>query len=463
MTETITTAEARDALTPYYVDEHVTLHHGDCLDVLRTLPDCSIDAVVTDPPYGLRFMGRAWDGQDIIDATRARQGQAEMPDDGRSGVNGGYRSPSTEAGRYDLSANAAFGLWCQEWATECLRVLKPGGHMLAFGGSRTWHRLACAVEDAGFEIRDSIAWIYGKGFPKSVDVAKAIDKAAGHWRGRATAVESDNQSMGGGNYGRTPKGTPITPAAAAAGYGTALKPAFEPIVVGRKPLAGTVAANWIDHGTGALNIDACRVVMSPEDAAAINAKHAGMDPDRYERPAGVALNLSVNPMPLRPAQAHSLGRWPTNVLLEESQAAELDRQTGVTVRIGQPRGAAAGDGWGMTATGAEYSDAGGASRFFPVFRYESKANSAERPKVDGVAHPTVKPLDLMRWLVRLVTPPGGVVLDPFAGSGTTAEACVIEGFRCVLIEREAGYLPLIVSRLTKPIEPVLDFTREATA
>ena len=263
-------------LTPYYVDEHVTLHHGDCLDVLRTLPDCSIDAVVTDPPYGLRFMGRAWDGQDIIDATRARQGQAEMPDDGRSGVNGGYRSPSTEAGRYDLSANAAFGLWCQEWATECLRVLKPGGHMLAFGGSRTWHRLACAVEDAGFEIRDSIAWIYGKGFPKSVDVAKAIDKAAGHWRGRATAVESDNQSMGGGNYGRTPKGTPITPAAAAAGYGTALKPAFEPIVVGRKPLAGTVAANWIDHGTGALNIDACRVGMSPQDAAAINAKHAGI-------------------------------------------------------------------------------------------------------------------------------------------------------------------------------------------
>ena len=150
------------------------------------------------------------------------------------------------------------------------------------------------------------------------------------------------------------------------------------------------------------------------------------------------------------------GRWPTNAILDESQAAALDQQTGVTTsRIGKPRGAASGDGWGMTATGREYEDQGGASRFFPTFRYEAKAGSDERPSVDGIAHPTVKPLDLMAWLVRLVTPPGGTVLEPFAGSGTTAEACVIEGFSCIAIEREADYLPLIVSRLTKPIQTAL--------
>jgi site-specific DNA-methyltransferase (adenine-specific) len=150
------------------------------------------------------------------------------------------------------------------------------------------------------------------------------------------------------------------------------------------------------------------------------------------------------------------GRWPANVVLDDSQAAELDRQSRASQsRIGQPRGAANGDGWGMTATGAEYDYAGGASRFFPTFRYEPKAPTVERPRDGETAHPTVKPLDLMRWLVRLVTPPGGVVLEPFAGSGTTAEACVIEGFRCIAIEREPSYLPLIVARLTKPIQPDL--------
>src|SRR5690606_37350662 len=152
----------------------------------------------------------------------------------------------------------------------------------------------------------------------------------------------------------------------------------------------------------------------------------------------------------------SKGRWPTNVVLDDTQAAELDKQSGMTAsREGKPRAGANGDGWGMTATGAENSDTGGASRFFPTFRYEAKAPTKERPRVDGVAHPTVKPLDLMRWLVRLVTPPGGTVLEPFAGSGTTAEACVIEDFRCIAIEREATYLPLIVDRLSKPIQPVM--------
>jgi site-specific DNA-methyltransferase (adenine-specific) len=150
------------------------------------------------------------------------------------------------------------------------------------------------------------------------------------------------------------------------------------------------------------------------------------------------------------------GRWPTNVALDNHAAAELDRQSGTSrSRVGKPRGAGSGDGWGMTATGTEYDDEGGASRFFPVFKYTAKAGTAERPEVDGVRHPTVKPVELVRWLVRLVTPPGGVVLDPFAGSGTTAEACILEGFRCVTIEREASYLPLIRARLGKPMQPGL--------
>ncbi len=402
--------------SPYYADDMATLYHGDCLDVLADLPDCSIDAVVTDPPYGLRFMGAAWDGADIVSATRTRQAQAAMPDDGKAGANGGYRSASTEAGRYDLSANASFGLWCQEWASECLRVLKPGGHMVSFGGSRTWHRLAVGIEDAGFEVRDSIAWLYGSGFPKSLNVAKAI--ASG---GRPEDMDS--------KVTLTPDAQPWQ------GWGTALKPSFEPIVVARKPLAGTVAGNVLQHGTGALNIGACRVGDEPREAGP------------------------------------NTGRWPTNVLLDESQAEVLDAQSGTltsgTMRAGterQPR--AGGTIYGSDArtfTPADtYGDRGGASRFFPTFRYEAKAPSSERPSVDGVTHPTVKPLDLMRWLVRLITPPGGTVLEPFAGSGTTLEAALIEGFACIGIEREADYLPLILSRITKSLEQTLDFESEAS-
>ena len=328
--------------SPYYADDMATLYHGDCLDVLADLPDCSIDAVVTDPPYGLRFMGAAWDGADIVTATRTRQAQAAMPDDGKAGANGGYRSASTEAGRYDLSANAAFGLWCETWAQECLRVLKPGGHLVSFGGARTWHRLAAGIEDAGFEIRDSIAWLYGSGFPKSLNVESAIERVDQHealdWRG----------------------------------WGTALKPAFEPIVVARKPLVGTVAANVLAFGTGALNIDGCRV--GTDDVLT----GSGSPPLKY---AGANHRPFHDTAKSRGVNQHPAGRWPANVVLDESQADALDRQSGTTTsRIGKPRGAAAGDGWGMTATGAEYDDQGGASRFFPTFHYEAKAGASERPR-----------------------------------------------------------------------------------
>lgn len=406
-------------MTPYYQDDAVTLHHGDCLEVLRTLPDASVDAIVTDPPYGLGFMGREWD---------------DLPP----------------------------GL---PWALECLRVLKPGGHLLAFGGSRTWHRLASAVEDAGFELRDSIAWLYGSGFPKSLDVSKAIDKGAGAEREvvgdkldrpgyHLNGHDSGTGALGHGISSTTPE-TRLAAALITApatddartwqGWGTALKPAFEPIVVGRKPLIGTVAANVLAHGTGALNVDACRVG----------------DDERLNPSARVTgATAPVLHIGIETEGRTTAGRWPTNVVLDESQAAELDRQSGTaTSRSG---GVA---GWQDEYVGGTYTpiartgydDQGGASRFFPTFRYEAKAPTSERPRAGEVAHPTVKPLDLMRWLVRLVTPPGGVVLEPFAGSGTTAEACVVEGFRCIAIEREADYLPLIVQRLTKPIEMVLDF------
>lgn len=442
---------------PYYADDTVTVFHGDCLDVLRELPDCSVDAVVTDPPYGIGFMGHQWD----------QPGEYGPLSAGHGGSNvsfGGKPHPAMEAGRYDLSssANQRFQVWCEAWATECLRVLKPGGHFVSFGGSRTWHRLACAVEDAGFEIRDSIAWLYGSGFPKSLDVSKAIDKAAGAEREREVpqtrSRPSDSISASGfGADGWAPQVKTAATAAAAAwsGWGTALKPSFEPIVVGRKPLSGTVAANVLAHGTGALNVDACRVEAGQDyldKCASVVGLASNRNGDAYGEWTGV-----------REDSASAAGRWPTNVVFDESQAAELDRQTGVSVsRAGKPRGAESGEGWGMTAPGAEYDDQGGASRFFPTFRYEAKAPTSERPRNGEVAHPTVKPLDLMLWLVRLVTPPGGLVLEPFAGSGTTAEACVIEGFRCIAIEREADYLPLIVQRLTKPIAMVLDLDGAAS-
>jgi site-specific DNA-methyltransferase (adenine-specific) len=456
--------------------------HGDALDVLTALPDASVDAVVTDPPYELGFMGKGWDASGIA---------------------------------YNV------GLW-----REALRVLRPGGHLLAFGGTRTYHRLACAVEDAGFEIRDSITWLYGSGFPKSHDVSKAIDKAAGATRkvvGKGVNYDAKVKHGGtwtGGCYAQDAYAgaagplitAPATPEAAQwSGWGTALKPASEPIVVARKPLAGTVAANVLAHGTGALNIDACRTqylddadrtqAAVPQSALGVKAEGGvygfgtgqGRTGDRFEPPI--------------------TGRWPANVVLSHTEdcvpvgertvrgdkrdggdgtraggfgdvrtgtdgngrpagrlygdetvevfdcapgcpVAELDAQSGVTVSSTHTRGQGLTGGTygapgGPTDPLRGVTDSGGASRFFPTFRYQAKAPTRERPKVEGIAHPTVKPLALMRWLVRLVTPPGGTVLDPFAGSGTTVEACLTEGFACVAIEREAEYLPLIQARIDR--------------
>lgn len=512
---------------------------------MRQLPEASVHAVVTDPPYGINFMGKAWDAPGGI------LGQMATGDEQRG---------------YADNDNAAFGAWCETWLTECLRVLKPGGHLLAFGGTRTWHRLACAVEDAGFEIRDSIAWLYGSGFPKSLDVSKAIDRQrhdrddvrratawiataratagitnrdidaafgfngmAGHWttQGAQAAIPTldqvptllavlgidaddvpdeiralliDLNGMKGqpgpawfareitqaearplvsgetisfdqrSSKERERRDIPATPDAERwQGWGTALKPsfegivcatkpvpalaggsraAFEPVVVARKPLIGTVAANVLAHGTGALNIDGCRIEHGGNIANA-DGGGQGAGYEAHNKPAriyGKGLGGIV-------AEPHTSGRWPANVVLDESQAGALDEQSG-TQRDGvavKRNGRTEAEGWGNIGKAAvgtpdeTYGGQAGASRFF----YVAKADASERPRANGTAHPTVKPLDLMRWLVRLVTPPGGIVLEPFAGSGTTVEACIKEDVRCVAIEREADYLPLIDERINR--------------
>lgn len=336
------------------------LHHGDCLDVLRGLADASVDSVVTDPPYGLAFMGKRWD----------------------------YDVPKAEV-----------------WA-ECLRVLKPGGHMLAFGGTRTYHRLVCAIEDAGFEIRDQIGWAFGSGFPKSHN---------GEWGG------------------------------------TALKPAWEPICVARKPLIGTVEANWREHGTGALNIDGCRVGTTVETWPGSRSYAPGQ-----MQPGHVGSRQVTGDAPA--------GRWPANLIHDGSDevlaafpqapgqqgdvsdlapSAKTSNVYGAMARVGEA--SQDSDNGGVVGfkmkPGARRLDSGSAARFF----YCAKASKKDRG--EGNTHPTVKPTDLMRYLCRLVTPPGGLVLDPFAGSGSTGKGAALAGLHFVGVERELSYVDIAERRI----------------
>jgi DNA modification methylase len=356
---------------PYYEDEQATIYNGDCREILQALPDDSVDAVVTDPPYGLAFMGKRWD----------------------------YDVPDVEV-----------------WA-ECLRVLKPGGHLLAFAGTRTQHRMAVRIEDAGFEIRDMIAWVYGSGFPKSLDVSKAIDKAAGAERevvgSKKSGIASSHSTFGDDNW----KGigqeqynitAPATPEAKQwSGWGTALKPALEPITVARKPLCGTVAENVLQYGTGGLNVDGCRV--EAEERPLI--QNAGKPDPRGEGFSGKFGSAA--------AGITTLGRWPANLIHDGS-----DEVVGL-----------------FPSEDGEKSEA----RFF----YTAKADKTDRGH--GNNHPTVKPQALMRYLVRLVCPLGGVVLDPFGGSGTTAAAARLEQCRSILCELSAEYCDIAVERLRQRV------------
>lgn len=325
-------------------------------------------------------------------------------------------------------------LFFYRWARECLRVLKPGGHLVAFAGTRTYHRMTVAIEDAGFEIRDMIAWTFGSGFPKSHDVSKGIDRAMGAERRVIAQGKPVKRMIPGADQNKTGweknNGREFVPTETAAGspeaatwegWGTALKPAIEPICLARKPLSGTVAQNVLEHGTGALNIDGCRIGDEPiTQHGRGDSENIAMAGRNYAEPAGRAWN----------------GRWPANLVhdgSEEVLAAFPDDLTS-----GKPAGIKAGGqgvafghfNGGIPVTG--FGDSGSAARFF----YTAKADADDRL---GSKHPTVKPVDLMQWLCRLVTPKGGTILDPFAGTGTTAEACFREGMRCILIERETAY------------------------
>ena len=390
----------------------LTLHQGDCLEVLRTLPDCSVDSVVTDPPYGLSFMGKRWD----------------------------YDVPSVDVWR------------------ECLRVLKPGGHLLAFAGTRTQHRMACRIEDAGFEIRDLIAWVYGSGFPKSLDVSKAIDKGEGAERevvgvsarhGGGAKVFENQGGTGFATNGQPNITAPATDAARQwSGWGTALKPALEPITFARKPLNGTVAENVLQHGTGAINVEECRV---PIDAEADASQLRAMNRNKRETDDGWGMSKVSGDMP---SVVRMEGRWPANfihdgsgevVQLFPNEAGACAPASGPTLTGRTEATAAFGGRPGTDRAPAFHADTGSAARFF----YCAKASKRDRDHGSGIRnhHPTVKPTALMAYLCRLVTPPGGTVLDPFMGSGSTGRGAIVEGFGFIGIEREADYLEIARARI----------------
>ena len=345
--------------------------NDDCRVAMQKMDANSISAIVTDPPYGLKFMGKGWD----------------------------HSVPGIE-------------FW-----QEALRVAKPGCHLLAFGGTRTYHRLACAIEDAGWEIRDSLMWVYGSGFPKSHDVSKAIDKEAGAEREKVKSKARPEScgTMSGKSDTRPwieesrKKGyhehsgpNPVTDAAKRwQGWGTALKPAYEPIILARKSLAGTVARNVLEHGTGAINVDACRVVRDVGD-------HSGWSQSGSKASNNRAMSGANY---LRKPKPDNSGRWPANFIHDGSEE--------VTDLLGN------------------------AARFF----YCAKASPAERGEYN--THATVKPLALMRYLIKLITPPNGIVLDPFAGSGSTLVAAIQLGFDAIGVELDKAHCDIIAARIAE--------------
>jgi DNA modification methylase len=531
-----------------FLDGKVILHCGDCLDILSGLPDNHFDSCCTDPPYGLEFMGKEWDKfGDVTRANRGTQPKRARPA-GESGTSQKFQLPSPA---FDLSPQAriSFQKWCEQWAREVYRVLKPGAHLVAFGGTRTGHRLACAIENVGFEIRDSITdliasdtfvrgfldslndeqrgafarcidesqfggilqWIFGQGFPKSHDAAQSIEKflttGAARRPDRDLGGLSRNRFSGdieGGLIANTGGKVKLTTEQAKEfeGFGTALKPAAELICLARKPLSeSTVAANVLKWRTGALNIDGCKVAGGTENARTNKGGylglHGGERPDMAYSgsegrwPANVITDSSVEVVGAFPdtgvssggkgeaSQKSALagriygdyggavlgqnagglgdsgsaarffyaakpddppGRWPANVVTDGSDevvGAFPDSEVSGSARNGRPavrnenrRGVTSFDA--AKGSGTLHNDSGSASRFY----YTAKADADDRL---GSKHPTIKPLDLIQYLERLVTPPNGLILDLFAGTGTAGEAAWREGFRAVLIEREAEY------------------------
>jgi DNA modification methylase len=402
--------------------------NSDCIEAMKKMAENSVDAIVTDPPYELGFMGKSWD-----------------------------------------SSGIAFNV--EVWE-EALRVLKPGGHLIAFSGSRTYHRMAVAIEDAGFEIRDQIMWVYGSGFPKSHNVSKGIDKAAGAVRERVPytgGIASGSNNYGGGgivvdNGTKTVDEAITIEAKQWEGWGTALKPAHEPMVLARKPLIGTVANNVLTHGTGGLNIDGSRVEASDQDELAKN-----WDRNQSSSQEGVVGYVAQKDIDLRDYKPQ--GRWPANFIHDGSDevvALFPDTKSGGknTTDIANDDGLF---GFGGQPQNNTAPSSGSAARFF----YCAKASKRDRNEgLDGFEakqvfgddggtyrglsnskllstnhHPTVKPTTLMQYLVRLVTPPKGIVLDPFMGSGSTGKAAVLERFEFIGIDQSAEYCEIATARI----------------
>lgn len=518
----------------------IQILHGDCVEVMKTLPDCSVDSVVTDPPYGIRFMGKAWDGADIEKRASDRRNCPSKHVE--SGPNGAHNSIAAEAGKYDLSPSAmiAFQEFSQAWAREAFRVLKPGGHLLSFASTRTYHRMACGVEMAGFEIRDQIGWLFGSGFPKSLDVGKSIDSrkdwsqlralqsnvriarlAAGISQSEAArrmGLIGPGESLGGGGFmwfetgmrvptreqytalkaaiglddscdeafeaaerevighhDGVPGGftghrfsnldTAITAASSDAakqweGWGTALKPAC---VLARKPLSGTVASNVMAHGTGALNIEGCRIETSDDDPNRRDSASADASRD------GATFNFG------KPARSPTLqrGRWPANLIHDGSDEVlgAFPFASGAKADVHGHEASASTlnmfDDFAAREPSTPRDAGGSAARFFytakasrsdrnegladpgPQFAAGRLPHDAERIESAkrGNHHPTVKPTELMRYLCRLVTSAGGVVLDPFMGSGSTLKAAELEGFSAIGIELDADYIAIARRRI----------------
>nr|DAM52136.1 MAG TPA: adenine-specific methyltransferase [Caudoviricetes sp.] len=402
------------------------LHLGNCLEVLKDLPDNSVDSIVTDPPYGLSFMNKKWD----------------------------YDVPSVE-------------VW-----SECLRVLKPGGHLLSFAGTRTQHRMACNIEDAGFEIRDMVSFLYDTN-----ETAQALIESLTPEQLKMLDATFGRDSMLAWVYGSGfPKSHNLKDDWT--GWGTALKPALEPITVARKPFRGTVAANVLKHGTGALNIDVCRISTADKlGGGAEKAKNAGLIHEGWQRPwmsDPQAAEAYAKRIRENVEKSEALGRWPANLIHDGSdEVLDLfpETKSGVmkagTRRAAQdePGSVCYGTYGGNAASTDTYGDSGSAARFFycakatrkdrnegmqdpgPQFEHGATLRKVENTETKGNNHPTVKPTDLMAYLCRLVTPPGGVVLDPFMGSGSTGKAAMREGFRFIGIEMDADYLAIAEARI----------------
>jgi len=386
----------------------------DCIKAMQEMPDGCVDAIVTDPPYGLAFMGVAWDtfndGRKGGSRTNATFDQV-----------GGNHHPTCAAdqARTRKSENKKFQERMTPIFAEALRVAKPGAHLLCFGGTRTFHRMACAIEDAGWEIRDCIMWVTGQGFPKSMDVSKAIEKK----HGADAAAQWD-------------------------GWGTCLKPAWEPIIVARKPLDGTVAHNVMTYGTGAINIDGCRVPTEDKLGGGMRAGGADGVWDRPFMHDEKAQAEFVERKKANVAKSESLGRFPANLVHDGSQEVlELFPEVAKSTKCRQARTPKRTDVYGLYSMEKKdspmvgYEDGGTAARFF----YCAKASKKDRG--EGNDHPTVKPNALMRWLVRLVCPQGGTVLDPFMGSGSTGVACIQEGMRFVGIDMDEHYCEIAEKRI----------------